>query len=204
LRNVSLTDTEAVWLLAHLVGDIHQPLHVGGVYFDRNTCATRVDPNLVPGGMANVVSTTGGNDIALSAAAAPPAVPPADQLHLFWDATAVAKAMQADSLSGSEEEFARSLAAEAPANWQTTGEPETWAQKWASEIMPIAVEAHDLAKITIALNERKVSETGKVSCTWTATIKPEYSKWASDQAREQIRKAGFRLAALLVAIYGPQ
>ena len=27
LRNVSLTDTEAVWLLAHLVGDIHQPLH---------------------------------------------------------------------------------------------------------------------------------------------------------------------------------
>ena len=27
--DVNLTDTEAVWLLAHLVGDIHQPLHVG-------------------------------------------------------------------------------------------------------------------------------------------------------------------------------
>ena len=54
---VDLTKTEALWLLAHLVGDIHQPLHVGAVYFDKQTCATIVDPNNVPGGMANVVST---------------------------------------------------------------------------------------------------------------------------------------------------
>jgi hypothetical protein len=202
LQGVSLSDGEAVWLLAHLVGDIHQPLHVGGIYFDKNTCASRADPNLVMGGMANVASTTGGNDIALSAVA--PATPPAGQLHLFWDATAVDGAMQADGFSGAEQEFAKSLAVATPANWQTAGEPETWAQKWATEIMPMAVEAHDHAKIAITLNERKVSETGKVSCTWTATIKPEYSKWANDQARVQIRKAGFRLAALLAAIYEPQ
>ena len=71
-------------------------------------------------------------------------------------------------------------------------------------MMPVAVEAHDPAKISITLKERTVTDTGKVSCTWTATIKPEYSKWASDQAREQIRKAGLRLAALLAAIYEPQ
>ena len=33
-EGVNLTDTEAVWLLAHLVGDIHQPLHVGARYDD--------------------------------------------------------------------------------------------------------------------------------------------------------------------------
>jgi hypothetical protein len=201
LRDVSLTDSEAVWLLAHLVGDIHQPLHVGGIYFDKTTCATGVDPNLVPGGMVNVASTNGGNFIELVALAPAPAVPPTDQLHLFWDSTAVAAAMQADGLPGAEQEFARLLAAEAPANWQTAGEPETWAQKWAAEITPIAVEAHQPPKIAITLDERTVTETGKVSCKWTAKIQPEYSKWASDQAREQLRKAGFRLAALLKAIY---
>jgi hypothetical protein len=122
---------------------------------------------------------------------------------LFWDANAVARAMQAAGLSGAEQEFARSLAAEAPANWQTTGEPESWAQKWVTEIMPIAVEAHDPAKIAITLAERTVTETGKVSCKWTAKIQPEYSQWASDKAREQLTKAGFRLAALLKAIFEP-
>ncbi len=44
-KDVRLTDTEAVWLLAHLVGDIHQPLHVGAKYVDKTDCETSVDPN---------------------------------------------------------------------------------------------------------------------------------------------------------------
>src|SRR5262249_28840072 len=31
----TLNQREALWVLAHLVGDIHQPLHVGSIYFDR-------------------------------------------------------------------------------------------------------------------------------------------------------------------------
>ena len=31
--DVNLTDAEALWLLAHMVGDIHQPLHVGAEIF---------------------------------------------------------------------------------------------------------------------------------------------------------------------------
>jgi hypothetical protein len=82
--DVNLTDTEAVWLIAHLVGDIHQPLHVGAKYFDK-TCQTSVDPNI--GGTPptfgigdTVAMTMGGNLIFLVAPA--PAVPPVPNLHL--------------------------------------------------------------------------------------------------------------------------
>src|SRR5215813_4868734 len=111
--DVNLTDTEAVWLLAHLVGDIHQPLHVGAKYFNK-TCETRVDPNI--GGTPptfgigdTVAMTMGGNLILLVAPA--PAVPPASNLHLYWDSTAVVRAMQAAGSAHSEQEFAKLLAA---------------------------------------------------------------------------------------------
>jgi hypothetical protein len=204
LRDVSITDQEAIWVLAHLVGDIHQPLHVGSIYYDKETCKTELDPNAVPGGMARVASTNGGNFIKLEVLAPAPAVPPADNFHLFWDVTTVVRAMQADGLLASEQEYARFLASEAPAGWLPTGDPETWAEQWVAEIMPLAREAHAASRITITPKEPpKVSPTGKVSCTWIASMKPEYSKWASDRAREQLRKAGFRLAALLKAIYQP-
>src|SRR5262249_61487220 len=70
-----------------------------------------------------------------------PAVPPAANLHLYWDSTTVLRAMQAAGSAHSEQEFAKLLAAP-PAGWETTGAADTWAAQWASEIMPLAVEAH--------------------------------------------------------------
>src|SRR5499427_3814483 len=77
--DVKLTDAEAVWLLAHLVGDIHQPLHVGAKYFDK-ACQTSVDPNIsgTPPtfGIGDKVAMTMGSNLVLLVAP-PPAVPPA-------------------------------------------------------------------------------------------------------------------------------
>ena len=198
LDEVKLSDNEAVWLLAHLVGDIHQPLHAGALYYDKDTCKVQTDPNDV-GGIDNVASTIGGNAILLVAAAPDPAAPPADKFHLFWDGTVVNKAMQTAGLPGAEQDFARLLAATPPKGWQTSGDAETWAAQWATEVLPIARAAHQKLKIT--LKERKVSPAGKVSCTWTTTISPAYTKWASEQARNQVAKAGFRLAALLAELF---
>ena len=207
LDEVDLTDVEAIWLLAHLVGDIHQPLHVGSAYFDRETCTKQVDPNDV-GGMANVVPTIGGNRILLGATvpdgktpeAVAPAAAPHDNLHLFWDSTVVNRAMQAEGWLGSEQEYARLLASEVPAGWQTAGAPETWAEQWATEILPIARKAHADLKIDL-LGEREV-EGDKVTCMWLARIPQSYSNWSRDVARSQLKLAGFRLAALLKAIFG--
>src|SRR5436190_1898278 len=79
IKDVNLRDAEAIWLIAHLVGDIHQPLHVGALYFGE-TCRISVDPNRGPGGPpkfgigTTVAETIGGNLIYL--VSPHPMVPP--------------------------------------------------------------------------------------------------------------------------------
>jgi hypothetical protein len=201
--DVSLTDTEAVWLLAHLVGDIHQPLHVGAKYFNK-ACQISVDPNIgeIPPAFGigdTVAMTMGGNLISL--ASAPLAVPPATNLHLYWDGAAVLRAMKAAGSADSEQDFAELLAATPPAGWETTGSVDTWAAQWATEIMPLAVEAHERLTIRVGAKSSPFSFTG--GCTWETTLDPAYEDWASAQARIQLAKAGFRLAALFKAIFEP-
>jgi hypothetical protein len=197
IDGVNLTDAEAVWLLAHLVGDIHQPLHVGAAYYDKETCAKLIDPNTVADGLKGVASTNGGNFISLSASAPAPAAPPAGNLHLYWDSVTVNRAMQEAGLSGAEQDFARLLASDAPPNWQTTGDAETWAAQWASEVIATANDAYDRSDIAIT----GTLDAGK--CQWKAKLDPAYQAWAQGVAHEQLKKAGFRLAALLTAIFVP-
>jgi hypothetical protein len=194
---VKLTDVEAIWLLAHLVGDIHQPLHVGSAYFDKATCTMRVDPTNIPGGINSVAQTIGGNAIELAGPAGPPSAGLADTFHIYWDGPAVAWAMQAKGLAGAEQEFARLLVAQPPAGWELPGNPdaETWAEQWANEILPTAVKAHN--DLTIKFDRRKPDG----SCVWKTTIDPTYHEWAQKTASAQLAKAGFRLAALMVVLF---
>jgi hypothetical protein len=66
--SINLTQREALWVLVHVMGDIHQPLHVAALYYDKD-CHDVVDPNLVGAGMpdfgigTSVSETTGGNDL---------------------------------------------------------------------------------------------------------------------------------------------
>src|SRR5205814_6550571 len=119
------------------------------------------------------------------------------------DVTAVAQAMQAaltSSVPAAETDFATILAAKAPDGWQTQGGVETWATRWAGEILPLASEAHRRLAI------RRVSgpapgRNGKTECKWETTLDRSYQDWAKGQARLQLAKAGFRLAALMKAIF---
>ena len=139
----------------------------------------------------------GGNSFQLVALAPDPAAPPNDNLHFFWDSNVVNNATQAAGLAGAEQDFARLLAAKAPAGWQTAGDPESWAEQWATEILPVARAAYT----KLELNGHMDLELHK--CAWTTQINPGYGKWAGERARMQIQKAGFRLAALLAAIFAP-
>ena len=200
-RDVKLTDTEVVFLLAHLVGDIHQPLHVGAKYFEK-TCQQGVDPNRTGkpptfGIGETVAETIGGNRILLKANA--PAVPPAKNLHFFWDGAAVAQAMQAAGVATSEPDFAKLLAATPPSGWETKGDAETWAAQWASENIPLAADAHK--RLTIRKSTQGAPLSGALNCQWETTLAPGYQNWAKDRARTQLAKAGFRLAALFAAIF---
>ena len=200
-KDVKLTDTEAVFLLTHLVGDIHQPLHVGAKFYDK-TCTRAVDPNRTGtpptfGFGETVAQTIGGNRILLTAKA--PAVPPAKNLHFFWDGAAVTQAMQAAGVGGSEPEFAKLLAQTPPTGWETKGDIDSWATKWATENIPLAADAHK--RLTIRKSQKPPAFGGTLNCQWETTLDSGYQNWAKERVRTQLAKAGFRLATLLAAIF---
>jgi hypothetical protein len=203
-QDVKLTDTEAVFLLAHLVGDIHQPLHVGAKFFDR-TCKKGINPNRTGqppkfGIGETVAETIRGTHIVLTAKA--PAVAPAKNLHFYWDGAAVAQAMQAAGVGGSEQDFAKLLAATPPDGWKTIGDAETWATRWATENMPLAADAHK--RLSIRKSTKAAPVGGMLNCQWETMLDSSYQDWARERARTQLAKAGFRLAALFVAIFGEE
>ncbi len=147
-------------LLAHYVGDIHQPLHVGAEYFDNGKFA---NPDMDKAALPD----QGGNTFLMDLAEPPniPGAPPAPRrrpkLHAFWDSNAVKllidevsaemkKADPAHPAEATPTEFDHYLAAHEPANWK---QPETlpvkdWAEAWANEILPVAKEAYERLDFT--------------------------------------------------------
>jgi hypothetical protein len=188
---------QALWVLAHMVGDIHQPLHVGAAYFDK-TCKKRVDPNDEGKGQPNfwigrfVAETVGGGKITM--------LPDGDGLHSFWDDDAVEGAIRLAKLKSSlATSLARWLVDQHATGWETTGDIGTWAESWADEIMPLAKQAHErLGTINF---EKMTRDPPNVRCTWTVNTPGDYEDWAAEQTQRQLAKAGFRLAAMLRAIY---
>ena len=112
------SNKEALRLLAHYVGDIHQPLHVAAIYLDQD--GNIVDPD--HGSFERNTETRGGNEI----------LDGADSLHFEWDH--VSEDLSADEL----DEQAIALAREVPT---TKGPVSNWSTKWASDTMLAAKPA---------------------------------------------------------------
>jgi len=190
-----LNERDALWLLVHLVGDIHQPLHVGAVYFDKD-CAAVVDPNVagarLPGfGIdSTIASTKGGNELKISSSR---------NLHAYWDGGTVKGAMRLVGVRDqSIEGFAKVIVGAPPQAWRPTGDPETWPTQWATESLLLARSA--LTQIEIAPGS--VEAGGK--CSWPITLQRDYTNWSNRQTLTQLGKAGFRLAEVLRVVFTPQ
>ena len=190
-----LNERSALWLLAHLVGDVHQPLHVGALYFDKN-CEKVVDPNVAGAGELNfgigttVVSTRGGNELKIGRG---------KDLHSYWDAGVVIGAMRLVSVRNkSIDDFTKAITENPPLGWETSGDIDAWPTQWATEIMPLAKSA--LTRVQIGQALQTQGGLGP-KCTWPVTLTRDYAQWANQQTLNQLSKAGFRLAALLRAIF---
>ncbi len=107
--------TEALFLLAHFVGDVHQPLHVGAVYLDSN--GNRENPD--DGTLDPDTETAGGNFINEAHG----------NLHADWD----------DVPSSLRHGGLPKLVVAARAVKATDGTVESWAAKWASDTI---MQAH--------------------------------------------------------------
>jgi hypothetical protein len=169
------TKGEALFLLAHFVGDMHQPLHMGAVYLDKD--GALVDPDAAPGDYS-LDSTQGGNLI-LDAGKA---------LHGEWDTI--------DPKLGVRPKA--DLLAMAKATPATPGDVATWPAVWATDSVLASHTA--LANLVFAPGKPAVSH-GKPIFKWPVTSPAGYADERATLQKAQIAKAGKRLADVLNAIW---
>ena len=167
---------EALLLLTHFVGDLHQPLHVGALYLDAN--GDLVDPD-VTHQVDPANDTVGGNSIQ-------------DQninLHAEWDdIPANLGDMRTDELMAA--------AKLVPAS---QGPIEDWPAAWAGDTIQVSHEA--FAGLTFANNPSP--PPGATGPHWVVTFKDHaaYLLLMDQIKRQQLAKGGARLARILDAIW---
>jgi len=163
---------EALRLLSHYVGDLHQPLHVGAIYLDE--AGQPLDPATPKD--AHDHGNAGGNQIQLEG----------KKLHALWDD--VPDKIFKPLLAGPGATQARQVAA-------TSGELPTWSAEWASESTARAAQVYAPLK----LGKRTVTLAG---AEWPATAaEPAYRQAREAMQQEQLVKGGARLAQILKALW---
>jgi hypothetical protein len=198
-----ITKTVAVILLAHYLGDIHQPLHVGAQYFDEQGAA--LNPDTAAGTQA--YGDTGGNALKLVLVDANPGHQPPD-FHGYWDDQSVTGALalyrkeQTDAgLGQAQIDIVKRLSTTEPAAWKMPAgvNVEDWSHSMANEILPTAKEAHSrVAYSNIVLDHnQKLVKSGTATETPPAAGGQNYSAFAAKTAHDELHKAGWRLADLL-------
>jgi hypothetical protein len=218
LRGEVLEDNErkitkpiAVILLAHLVGDIHQPLHVGAQYFDAK--GNPVNPDRV----SETFPDEGGNSLRLKLVDAVPRKR-YPKLHGYWDNEAVIanlpqfsdtmpKEERQMKMDIAEKALTDRLAKEEPKDWRLPAELkiENYPEAWANEILPLAREAHAHLRYQNVRpkldHENMVADGEVVERALPGDI--TYSKWSAGMVLKEMHKAGWRLANLLEKVIGP-
>jgi hypothetical protein len=196
-----ITKPIAIILLAHLVGDIHQPLHVGAEYFSESGQPVNPDRG------AASIGDEGGNSLSfVENATAQHPRHYYHSFHAFWDLDTVRNLVigTPDELpkekrnvvyEPAKEKLLTDFATPEPKNWHTPGGPKTWAKQWANEILPLAREAHTRVQFIHVHREQK---NGKVFAKGEAReIGTGYREWSTAIVGDELHKAGWRLAELL-------
>ena len=203
-----ITKPVAVILLAHYVGDIHQPLHVGAQYFGAQGRVADPDKD------SSCLPDEGGNTFTLELSDEPPRRRGMHKktLHSFWDYDAVnalfpgvpntlRKGELHEQIEPLKKQLVYEMASDEPRNWRMPPNLEVrkYAEAWADEILPIAREAYERLKFT---DVHPQQEEDRVLAAGEAEEKPmpdhiAYRAWATNVVGEELHKAGWRLADLL-------
>ncbi|MDQ6860385.1 MAG: hypothetical protein M3032_04415 [Verrucomicrobiota bacterium] len=206
-----VTKAIAIILLAHFVGDLHQPLHVGAEYFNDAGQPTNPETD------KSALEDQGGNSIVLRHVAQREGgrthefEPATGKFHAYWDNQAVAmnlpsfpndmpKEERRVRMDEARDALVQALVRQEPDRWKINSAIETWPEAWADEILPIAREAHQRLRIFNVHAEQE--EDGSVIAAGSAeeaaaTDSLNYEDWTARTARDELHKAGWRLAELL-------
>lgn len=165
---------EALLLIAHFIGDIHQPLHVGAVYLAAN--GTVVDPDAAAFDPAT--ETRGGNEIITIREATRRR---GANLHQTWDDIP-------ESLMSPQVDSAwLKLAGAVP---RSKGDADAWSTGWASETLTRAKSA--FSGLTFGAQQ---------AAQWTTTLPYAYDAKMEPIKKKALTAAGARLAQLLQTIW---
>jgi hypothetical protein len=183
----NFTPREALLLLAHLMGDLHQPLHVGVAYVsDKNVFVVPQSAQAIDG--ITIFSTYGDNDLLLN-----------DRpLHAFWDTCAVEDAMRR-ARARTAQELAASLMQAAPDMPIVTGDVTKWPARWATETLGSAKSAH--AGLSIDGRIERFHGSRETRALWVVLAPADYEETAAALTAAQLTRAGYRLAAVLEAVW---
>lgn len=203
-----ITKPIAIVLLAHYIGDIHQPLHVGAEYF--NTHGQPVNPDKGSVGMGD----NGGNSLSFkyTVVIAKKHTYRWENLHSFWDNQTVTLALDRlraeirqktidHSSTVTDKEIVHYFSSQEPKNWKLnlSTDVNNWAQQWADEILPVASQAHErlqFVRVKPQMEGGELIAKGEVVEKSMSDGK-SYDKWASNVVKDELHKAGWRLAELL-------
>jgi hypothetical protein len=206
--NHPLSKRNALRLLVHLVGDIHQPLHMGCAFVDERGTRGRIlivkDPNIIR--RKNLKHDRGGNQLIIDN--------DRKKLHSFWDFDLVKSLMTVTNKPTSEELGTFLKQTVAPRNdWNSRSRLTTWAAQWALDsLRQSRVHAYRsvniIRKRTIAVTDdgQPVMRDGRpvTEVVYDITRAPNYETANRELVRSQLAKAGYRLAKMLDAIYANQ
>ncbi len=140
------TKNEALRVLAHLVGDVHQPLHVGAIYLD--AAGKEVNPDAGPYDPGS--KTRGGNVL----------IHGRKNLHAEWDA--IPRSLNAPR-------FLNEGVARAKLVPLTSGPVSGWPRAWASETVGVSRAAFTGLSFGAELN------AGTHNSKWPVSEPPDYS-----------------------------
>jgi S1/P1 Nuclease len=198
----SWTQREALFLVVHLVGDIHQPLHVGAGYIDDQLHFVIPNNNAE----AETMNTAGGNLLCYRT----------KPLHAAWDDDFVVHAMRKKGVK-TPYEFSKGLILSAEKSVAPSSKPEDWVEAWADESLQLSSQA--LKRVSV-ISVRQAG-SGRFVCgktgdaeaprshpsqpepkkVWDITLPEDYPEQASHEVTHRLAQAGGRLALVLKAIW---
>ncbi|MBI3283910.1 MAG: S1/P1 nuclease [Burkholderiales bacterium] len=164
-------EREALALLTHYVGDIHQPLHVGSVFLDSD--GKLVNPDA--GAYDRSSNTVGGNALQC----------PCGNLHTLWDD--IPQPFKRGRMNEALGKKARALD-------KTAGPLELWPANWADDAMRDA-------RTVYAGTQFSKATTGPRGNSWSIALPLEYEKTMAAVKEDALVRAGAHLAQLLQAIW---
>lgn len=169
---------DALRMLAHLIGDLHQPLNVGAAYLTESSQLSR--------GAGQMEGTNRGIHIRFQGSS----------LHDYWENKTVEMAMT-QAGAASPRAFAQNLTASVPPGLNTGEILGPASRIWATEMLPAAREAYVRLRFG-----RPIAVAQHFEWEAKATIvNATYDIWAAQITRRNLALGGYRLAAVLKRIW---